>query len=123
MRHKVAHRKLGRSPAHRHALLRNMCTQLIEHERITTTTAKAKWMRPFMEKIMHKAKRGTNADMNFLYKTLYKTSMVAKVRDEIAPRFKDLPAGFTRIEFLGNRLNDKASVSMIELIGNEIAEF
>ena len=49
--------------------------------------------------------------------------MIAKVRDEIAPRFKNLPAGFTRIEYLGRRLNDKAEVSMIEIIGNEIAEF
>ena len=76
-----------------------------------------------MEKLIHKAKRGTNADNNFLYRTLYKPSMIVKLREEIAPRFKDLPAGFTRIENLGHRLNDKAPVSMIEIIGNEIAEF
>ena len=108
MRHKFPHRKLGRSPKHRRALFRNLCTTLIEHERITTTLAKAKEIRPWMEKIIHKAKRGSNADLNYLHQTLFKTSMIKKVREEIAPRFKDLPAGFTRVEYLGRRMNDKA---------------
>ena len=76
-----------------------------------------------MEKLVHKAKRNTNADNEFLLRTLYKTSAIRKLRDEIAPRFEDLQAGFTRVTYLGRRRNDKAQVGMIELLGNPIEEY
>ena len=77
-------------------------------------------LRPLMEKLVHKARGTSTADNEFLLKTLFKTSAIRKLRDEIVPRFKDLPAGFTRVKYLGRRSNDKAKVGMIELIGNPI---
>ena len=85
-----------------------MATQLVEHERIKTTHEKAKELRPLMEKLVHKAKRDTNADRIFLKATLYKNSAIKKLRTEIAPRFNDLPGGFTRVTYLGRRSIDKA---------------
>ena len=102
---------------------RNLATALVEHERITTTLAKAKEMRPWIEKLVHKAKiRDRNAAV-FINSTLTTKSAYKKLTTEIAPRFKDLPAGFTRIEYLGRRKNDKAQVAMIEFIGNPIEEY
>ena len=111
MRHKKVWRKLNRDRKHRKALFRNLATQLVEHERITTTLPKAKEMRSFVEKLVHKAKRGTNADVNYIKEKLFTANAVEKLQNEIAPRFKELPAGFTRVTSLGKRLNDKANVS------------
>ena len=123
MRHKIRFRQLSRSPKHRKALLRNLATNLVEHERITTTLEKAKEVRPLVERLVHAAKRLTNADQILLKKILFKNSAIVKLREEIAPRFKDLPAGFTRIEYLGPRAIDKGKAAMIEFIGNEISEY
>ena len=123
MRHKKVWRKLNRDRKHRKALFRNLATQLIEHERITTTLPKAKEMRSFVEKLVHKAKRGTNADVNYIKEKLFTNNAIEKLQSEIAPRFKDLPAGFTRVTSLGKRQNDKADVGLIEFLGNPIEEY
>ena len=123
MRHKNVWRKLNRDRKHRKALFRNLATQLIEHERITTTLPKAKEMRSFVEKLVHKAKRGTNADVNYIESKIYTKSAIQKLQNEIAPRFKELPGGFTRVTSLGKRRNDKADVGLIEFIGNPIEEY
>ena len=123
MRHKFRYRQLNRHPKHRKALLRNLATSLVEHERITTTLEKAKEVRPLMEKLVHKAKRQTQNDHKYLKQILFKNSCIKKLTQEIAPRFKDLPAGFTRIEYMGKRSYDKGNRAMIELIGNDIEKY
>ena len=96
---------------------------MVEHERITTTLAKAKEMRPWIEKLVQQAKiRDRNAAV-YINGTLTTQSAYKKLTTEIAPRFKDRPAGFTRIEYLGRRRNDKAKVAMIEIIGNPVEEY
>ena len=99
-----------------------MCTQLIEHERIYTTLAKAKELRPYMEKLIHKAKRLEPEDHLFLVKNLRTSNAIKKVKEEIAPRFRKLPAGYTRVISIGPRKVDKAHLGMIEIMGNHYQE-
>jgi large subunit ribosomal protein L17 len=122
MRHKFKFRQLGRDPKHRKSLIITMCTQLITHERIFTTLAKAKELRRHMEKLIHKAKRLSREDHLFLKQNLRTSEAIAKIKTEIAPRFRKLPAGFTRVESMGKRSNDRAEVGMIEIMGNEYQE-
>ena len=96
-----------------------MTTQLITHERIFTTLAKAKELRRHVERLIHKAKRLTPEDHLFLKQNLRTNEAIKKIKEEIAPRFRKLPAGFTRVESRGTRHVDKAQVGMIEIMGNE----
>ena len=100
-----------------------MATALIEHERITTTLAKAKELRPLVEKLIHKAKADNPQGHLFLKRTLFTPQAIKKIKEEIAPRYKDHAAGFTRVEFIGRRRNDKAQIAIIELMGNPMQEF
>ena len=118
MRHRYKYRQLSRKPKHRLSLIRTMCTQLIEHERIYTTLAKAKELRAPMEKLIHKAKRLEKEDHLYLYKNLRTSEAIKKIKEEIAPRFKKLPAGYTRVVSVGSRKVDKAHIGMIEIMGN-----
>ena len=122
MRHRYKLRQLNRSPRHRASMIKTMCTQLVEHERIHTTLAKAKELRPYMEKLIHRAKRLTPEDHLYLAKNLRTSAAIKKIKTEIAPRFRKLPAGFTRVEYTGKRVNDKAPVGRIEIMGNEYQE-
>ena len=122
MRHKYNFRQLGRNPKHRKSLMKTMCTQLIMHERIFTTLAKAKELRPYMEKLVHKAKRLGSEDHLYLRKNLTTNAAIKKIKEEIAPRFRKLPAGFTRVQNMGIRQTDKAHVGMIEIMGNDFQE-
>ncbi len=128
MRHRVAHRKLGRVTEHRIALLRNQAEALIRHERIETTVPRAKELRPFVERIITVAKRGI-ADGPKTVKALHARRLVAvdvhepetvdKLFDTIAPRFAARPGGYTRILKLGFRRGDAADMAQIELVGSE----
>lgn len=111
-------RKFGRMPNHRLALMRNLATSLMEHQRITTTLEKAKEVRPLIEKLIRKAKKDDAQAQIFMNKTLFSKNAIKSLRQTIAPRFKSLPAGFTRIEYIGNRTNDRSKTAMIELINN-----
>jgi len=111
-------RKFGRMPNHRLALMRNLATSLMEHQRITTTLEKAKEVRPLIEKLIHKAKKNDAQAQIFMNKTLFTNSAIRSLQQNIAPRFKSLAAGFTRIEYIGNRSNDRSRTAMIELIDN-----
>lgn len=111
-------RKFGRMPNHRKILIQNLATSLVEHERITTTIAKAKEMRPLVEKLIHKAKRNSHEDKIYIFKTLKNRTAIKRLSEIIAPRFGSLQAGYSRIEFIGRRTNDKSQTAMIELIGN-----
>ena len=128
MRHRKAHRKLGRVSEHRTALLRNQATALLMHEHIETTVPKAKELRPFVEKIITIAKRGvkaadpkgkTLAAKRQVAEDVHNPAVVAKLFDSLAPRFMERPGGYTRILKLGHRHGDAAEIALIELIGSE----
>ncbi len=128
MRHRNAHRKLGRVTEHRIALLRNQATALLMHEQIETTVPKAKELRPFVERLITIAKRGVKAAepkgktlsaRRLVMRDVHDEDVVTKLFDELAPRFADRPGGYTRILKLGHRRGDAAEVAQIELIGSE----
>ena len=128
MRHRNAHRKLGRDTSHRTALLRNQAEALLRHERIETTVPKAKELRPYVERLITIAKRGVKANdpkgvslsaRRLVMRDVLNETVVTKLFDELAPRFADRPGGYTRILKLGHRRGDAAEVAQIELIGSE----
>ena len=120
MRHKVAGRKLGRNPSHRRAMLRNLVTSFLEHERLVTTLPKAKEVRPIAEKMITLGKRDTLHARRQVSAFLLDESTTKKVFDTIAPRFSDRPGGYSRIVRLGPRVGDGADVAVIELLGSEL---
>ncbi|MBI2963473.1 MAG: 50S ribosomal protein L17 [Deltaproteobacteria bacterium] len=114
MRHQVSGRKLNRSGAHRQALLRNLATALIRHERIRTTDAKAKELRGVADRLVTLGKQATLHARRRAFDRLRDREAVTKLFEEIAPRFKDRPGGYTRITKIGIRHGDAAPISMIE---------
>jgi large subunit ribosomal protein L17 len=128
MRHRVAHRKLGRVTEHRLSLLRNQATALLRHERIETTVPKARELRPFVERLITIAKRGLKdgaANGRALHarrlvgEDVRDVEIVGKLFDSIAPRFEARPGGYTRLLKLGPRRGDAAELAQIELVGSE----
>jgi large subunit ribosomal protein L17 len=128
MRHRLAHRKLGRTTDHRMSLLRNQAEALLRHEHIVTTVPKAKELRPFVEKLITVAKRGvkageangrTLAARRLVMRDIVNEDVVAKLFDQLAPRFMERPGGYTRILRLGHRRGDGGEIAQIELVGSE----
>ena len=128
MRHRVAHRKLGRPTEHRIAMIRNQATSLLRHEHIVTTVPKAKELRPFVERLITIAKRGLAAgDANLkalnarrlVMHDIQDRAVVSKLFDDLAPRFAARPGGYTRILRIGSRKGDGAETAQIELVGSE----
>ena len=128
MRHRVAHRKLGRVTEHRIAMLRNQAHALLKHERIETTVPRAKELRPFVERIISIAKRGVAGGAEagkslharrLVLRDIQDREVVSKLFDTLAPRFEGRPGGYTRILRLGYRRGDSAEVAQIELVGSE----
>jgi len=128
MRHRVAHRKLGRVTEHRIAMLRNQATNLLRHEHLTTTVPKAKELRPFVERIITIAKRGLAAAepngrtlnaRRLVMHDLQDQDVVTKLFDTLAPRFAERPGGYTRLLRIGFRKGDSAEVAQVELVGSE----
>jgi len=122
MRHKVAGRKLGRNPSHRRALLRNLVTSLLEHERIVTTLPKAKEIRPLAERMITLGKRDTLHARRQVKAYLLDDAVTRKVFDELAPRFSSRPGGYSRIIRYRNRPGDGAEEAIIELMGSGLEE-
>ncbi len=120
MRHSKAGRRLGRKTSHREAMFRNMVTSLLNHEKITTTDAKAKEIRVVAERMITLGKRGDLHSMRLAASVIREKSVVSKLFSTIAPRYKDRPGGYTRIIKLGARLGDAAPISLIELVEEEI---
>lgn len=119
MRHLKRGRKLNRKASHRKALLRNLASSLIIHKRIQTTDAKAKELRTFVEPLITFAKQGSLHARRQVLKTLpgaYGRQVTDILFKEIAPQFADRPGGYTRIIKLGFRTNDRAPVSLVELV-------
>ena len=117
MRHQRKRHKLSRSASHRKALLRNLCKEVIDHERIQTTEAKAKAVRPEVEKLITLAKRGDlHARRQALSELGQDKFVVYKLFEEVAPRFVDRPGGYTRILKLGPRRSDATEMVLLELV-------
>ena len=119
MRHKVGHRKLQRTSSHRAALLRNMAAALIKHEQITTTTAKARELRPYVEKLITLGKRGGLSNRRLAHARLLDDAQLVKLFDVLAPRYADRAGGYTRIIKAGIRASDAAPVAVIELVDRD----
>ena len=117
MRHQKTRNKLSRDSAHRKALLMNLSKELIEHERIKTTEAKAKAVKPEVEKLITLAKRGDLHARRQALSTLAQDKFaVHKLFDEVAPRYAERPGGYTRILKLGQRAGDATEMVFIELV-------
>ena len=116
MRHRNKGRKLSRTHTHRKALLRNMATSLFRHERIETTTAKAKELRPVAERLITLARRGDVHARRIAGRKIQDRDVLGKLFDDIAPRYAERPGGYTRILRLGTRKGDGAEMSLIELV-------
>src|SRR5206468_11528319 len=114
MRHRVAHRKLGRITPHRTALLRNLATALFERERIRTTLPKAKELRPFAEKLITLARRDDLHARRQVAREVADRDVVKKLFTSLGPRFATRPGGYTRIMHLGPRLGDGAQTALVE---------
>jgi len=115
MRHRHKGRQLSRTRTHRRAMLRNMVTSLILHERIQTTEAKAKELRPFAERLITLAKKGDMHSRRVAGRQIADREALAKLFDKIGPRFEGRPGGYTRILKLGARKGDGAELALIEL--------
>ena len=116
VRHRVAGRKLGRPTAQRVALLRSLASQLIIHERIITTEAKAKEARSFAEKMITYGKKGTLHHRRLATAKIPDKTVVRKIFDDLAPRYSDRAGGYTRIIKLGRRKGDAAPLAQLELV-------
>lgn len=121
MRHRVAHRKLGRITPHRIALLRNLATSLFEKERIRTTLPKAKEVRTFAEKLITLARREGDRlhARRLVARDIQNPVVVKKLFDTLGARFASRPGGYTRILRLGHRQGDGAEMAYLELVGYE----
>ena len=119
MRHRVGHRKLQRTSSHRAALFRNMAAALIKHEQITTTTAKAKELRPYVEKLVTLAKRGGLSNRRLAQSRLMDEAQLAKLFDVIGPRYADRSGGYCRIVKAGIRASDAAPIAVIEFVDRD----
>lgn len=116
MRHRKKGRGLSRSPSHRKATLRNMATSLFRHERITTTTARAKELRPYAERLITLARRGDLHARRLAARRIADREILGKLFDDIGPRYAERPGGYTRILKLGSRQGDAADMALIELV-------
>jgi large subunit ribosomal protein L17 len=121
MRHRVAGRKLQRTTAHRNALFRNMAAALIKHEQITTTLAKAKELRPYVEKLVTLGKKGGLSNRRLAHARLMDDAQLGKLFDTIAPRYADRSGGYTRVIKAGIRASDAAAMAVIEFVDRDVS--
>jgi large subunit ribosomal protein L17 len=119
MRHLKSGRKLGRTASHRKATLSNLAAAIIEHKSIITTTPKAKEARGVIERLITFAKRGDIAARRHVLRTIRNKELVRELFDQIAPKYKDRPGGYTRVIKIGQRRGDNAHMAVFELVGYE----
>ena len=117
MRHKVAGRQFGRNSSHRRAMLRSLAAALVKHERIETTVAKAKELRKVADRLVTWAKNGSLSSKRLAQAFLSDPRLVMRLCNDIAPRFKERPGGYTRITKTRRRVGDGASMAIIEFVG------
>lgn len=121
MRHRVGGRKLQRTSSHRAALFRNMAAALIKHEQITTTTAKAKELRPYVEKLVTLAKKGGLSNRRIAHARIMDEAQERKLFEVLAERYASRNGGYTRIIKAGIRQSDAAPVAIIEFVDRDPA--
>ena len=119
MKHNIKNKKLNKTSSHRKAMFMNMSNALIKHEQITTTLAKAKELRRFVEKIVTLGKKGDLISRRKTISTLQDNKMTRKVFDILADRYKDRSGGYIRIIKLGNRFGDNAPTAVIEFVDRD----
>lgn len=123
MRHGVKNNNLGRTASHRKSMLSNMASSLIKHKRITTTTAKAKALRVYVEPLITKAKSDSVHNRRTIFSYLRDKEAIKELYGEVVDKVGDRPGGYTRIFKLGTRMGDNAEMAMIELVDfNEFIE-
>src|SRR4249920_1660784 len=123
MRHRNGLRKLNRTSEHRQAMLRNMCNSLLQHEAIKTTVPKAKELRRVVEPLITLAKEATLSNKRLAFDRLRNRDIVTKLFNELGPRYKARPGGYTRILKMGFRVGDNAPMALVELVDRpEITE-
>lgn len=120
MRHRKGGSKLGKQPAHRRAVLRNLVTNVITHERITTTRARAKAARPLVEKMITLGKRDNLHARRQAAAFLMTPAATQKLFGDIAPRFADRNGGYTRVMHAGWRISDGAQLAVLEILGAKL---
>ena len=120
MRHKLSHRKLNRTSSHRKAMFANMSAALIKHEQIRTTLAKAKELRPIVEKLITLGKNGSLHARRYAISRLAPDAYIDKLFGEVAKRYENRNGGYTRIIKDGNRYGDSAPMAYIELVDRDI---
>ena len=116
MRHQKSGRKLNRTSSHRQAMFRNMAASLIRHEEIRTTLPKAKELRRVAEPLITMARRPSLARRRLAFARLRDSAAVAKLFDELGPRFQDRPGGYTRVLKCGFRTGDHAPMALVQLV-------
>ena len=121
MRHQLSGRQLSRNAPHRHAMLRNMSVSLLRHETIRTTTPKAKELRRVVEPLITLAKKDSEANRRVAFSRLRDTDVVTKLFEDLGPRFKARPGGYTRILHLAPRPGDSAPMSLMQLVDGPAA--
>ena len=121
MRHKVGGRKLQRTSAHRAALFRNLSAALIKHEQITTTLAKAKELRPYVEKLVTLAKKGGLSNRRLAHARLLDDAQLTKLFDVLASRYAERNGGYTRIIKTGPRASDASPMAIIEFVDRDVS--
>jgi large subunit ribosomal protein L17 len=121
MRHRVGGRKLQRTSSHRVALFRNQAAALIKHEQITTTLAKAKELRPYVEKLVTLAKKGGLSNRRLAHARLMDDTQLVKLFEVLADRYAARQGGYTRIVKAGIRASDSAPMAIIEFVDRDIS--
>ncbi len=121
MRHRVGGRKLQRTSAHRIALFRNMSAALIKHEQIVTTTAKAKELRPYVEKLVTLAKKGGLSNRRLAHARLLDDAQLKKLFEVLAPRYAARNGGYTRVIKAGIRASDASPMAIIEFVDRDVS--
>ena len=121
MRHKVGGRKLQRTSAHRIALFRNMSAALIKHEQITTTVAKAKELRPYVEKLITLAKKGGLSNRRLAHSRLQDDTQLTKLFHVLAERYAGRNGGYTRVIKAGIRGSDASPMAVIEFVDRDVS--
>jgi large subunit ribosomal protein L17 len=116
MRHSRVINHLGRTSSHRKAMLANMASSLIVHKRITTTTAKAKALRTFVEPLITKSKEDSTHSRRVVFSYLKDKTAVAELFRDVSPKIGERPGGYTRILKIGNRIGDNADMCIMELV-------
>jgi large subunit ribosomal protein L17 len=121
MRHRVGGRKLQRTSSHRTALFRNQAAALIKHEQIMTTLAKAKELRPYVEKLVTLAKKGGLSNRRLAHSRMLDDTQLVKLFDVIGPRYAERNGGYIRVIRAGIRASDAASMAVIEFVDRDVS--